>query len=91
MQFAHVGSINEATFDLDIFVTMTRDVQEFACKGHSFDHKIRQVSLVLAQHMVHSHKFITIELGRTSLLEIWGKLSTMSLFFGVVWENHGRL
>ncbi len=40
---------------------------------------------------MHSHKFITIELGKTDLLEFWGKLSTMSSFFYVVWESHGRL
>ncbi len=42
-------------------------------------------------HPLNSHKFITIELGKTILLEFWGKLSTMSSFFCVVWENHGRL
>ena len=39
---------------------------------------------------MHSHKFITIELGKTTLLEFRGNLSTMSSFFCVVLENHGR-
>ncbi len=32
---------------------------------------------------LHSHKFITIELEKTSLLEFLGKLSIMSSFFCV--------
>ena len=39
---------------------------------------------------LHSHKFITNEFGKTSLLEFLGKLSTTSSFFSV-WENHSRL
>ena len=41
--------------------------------------------------VMHSHKFITIEPGKTSLLRFWGKLSTMSSALCVVWENYGRL
>ena len=42
-------------------------------------------------YILHSHKFIIIELGKTSLLEFLEKLSTMSSFGCVVLENDVRL
>ena len=43
------------------------------------------------RYLLHSHKFITIEFGKTSLPRFLGKLRPMSLLFCVVWENYGRL
>ncbi len=40
---------------------------------------------------IHSHKFIIIELGKSSLLEFRGKLSTMRSFVWVVWESCAAL
>ncbi len=59
-------------------------------KIHSFDMEaLAQSNNLGISWSIDSHKFITIELGKTSVLEFWGKLSTMSSCFCVVWENHG--